>query len=1100
MMDSTIKTENELYIVGVGTSAGGIDALTKMLNSFNENTQNIAVIIAQHLSPAYKSELASILSRQCRWPVVTVEKAMQVEPQKIYVTPENKRVTYTNKTLQLDELGEKYTYSPSIDDLFASIAENEKSLSIGVVLSGTAQDGSKGIKTIKEYGGFTIAQTPESAQYNDMPLAAIQTGMVDLVRHPSEIFDEISSYIKNHKVIKDIVPTKKGIEIIFELLSKRSGVDFSEYKQSTILRRVDKRIEALRLRDLNEYYHVIKQNPSELDRLFETILIGVTEFFRDREAFSALREKVKSILNEKSDTDSIRVWSVGCATGQEAYSIAILFHEMLGNDIQNFQLQIFASDIDERSLKIARKGVFSATEVESLTPEILSKYFDQVNHEYEVKKTIKQHILFSRHDITNDPPFVKLDLLVCRNLLIYFNNNLQREALRTFNYALKPNGILFLGKSESVSVANDLFSNIEGTKIFRKLQSNTPLNLRFSRYKVKPEEDDIHAVQTKNMSLEDVAKETLYYSSENPFVIISQTGEIKESQGSLRKYMELSQGTMNANIFKMANKELVMEIRTLLAQVKKSSRVHTGTVIQFELYEQENYVRLKILPLIYPSGGSQHYILLFENIDPERSGYLKYVKEFTKKDIENIRIRELEYELESVRDHLQTFTEELESSNEEMQSVNEELQSANEELKSSNEEMETSNEELQSSNEELHTANTELRFVNNQLIEKEAALKESEDKFRIMADNIPTLCWMANEDGWIYWYNLRWYEYTGATPEQMEGWGWQAVHHPKFLPEVMERWQSSIAKGESFEMTFPLKKHDGTFHPFLTRITPLKDAEGKVLQWFGTNTDITEQKNQEQTLDKLVKERTDELAYKNIQLNKSNSDLQQFAHVASHDLTEPVRKIKTFSIMLKDELQDNFPGRSKEFLDKINTSTQRMYYMIGGILDYAKLDSFAVLNDKVDLNEVLKNILADLDLLISESGASIQVDELQTIEGSQLLLYQLFNNLIKNALKFSKKGVAPMIEIKEESIMVSNKEFVKIEIVDNGIGFEQKYASAIFDTFIRLHSQHQYQGTGLGLSICRKIVERHGGVINATSNDGEGATFTIMIPKKQIQL
>ncbi len=1092
-----MKNERELYVIGVGTSAGGLDALTKMVKSFNNATQNFAVIVAQHLSPNYKSELATILSRHCKWPVVTIEQSMQVEPGKIYVTPENKRITYSDKSLQLDVFGDNHTYSPSIDDLFASIAENEKSQAIGVVLSGSAKDGSIGIKTIKEYGGFTIAQSPESSIFSDMPLAAIETGMVDVVTHPSQIFDEISYYVENHSIIKDLEPVEKGIDLIFKLLSRRTGVDFSQYKQSTILRRVDKRTETLRLPDLKSYHQYIKKNPFEIDRLFETVLIGVTEFFRDKDAFAALTEEFTHILNQKSDNDSLRVWSVGCSTGQEAYSIAIVIQELFEDYDSNFQLQIFASDIDERALNFARKGVFNSEEVASFRPEILEKYFDKVEDGYEVKKTIKQHILFSRHDITNDPPFVKQDLIVCRNLLIYFNNHLQKEALHVFNYALNPNGLLFLGKSDSIGVAKELFEKIEGTKIFRNIKSNRPLRMHFSPRKSKLEKKDTKAVQNRNLSLVEVAMDKLYHSPLNPFVIINEHGLIKESQGSLRKYIELSPGSMDANIYKMVNKELVMEIRTLLARCRKTGNSHSGTVVQFMLYERLNYVRLNIMPLSYPLGDSPNYILSFEGIDPESTGYLKYAKELSKKDFENIRIRELENELESLRNHVETFSEELELNNQEVQSMNEELQSANEELKSSIEEMETSNEELQSSNEELHTANTELRSLNNEIIEKEAALRKSEEQFRLMANNIPTLCWMAAADGYIYWYNSQWYEYTGTTPEQMEGWGWHSVHDPKILPEVSERWQASIAKGERFEMTFPLKKHDGTFHPFLTRITPLKDEGGKVMQWFGTNTDITEQKNQEELLDKLVRKRTEELANTNLQLNRSNNDLQQFAHVASHDLTEPVRKIKIFAERLKTELSDNFPGRSKEFLDKINVSTDRMYYMIEGILDYSKLDSFTVLDDKVDLNNVLKSVISDLDLLIEERSARVNVDDFQIIEGSELLLNQLFTNLIKNALKFYKEGVPALIEIREGTLAKSDKEFITIDVKDNGIGFEQEYATTIFETFTRLHSKHEYQGTGLGLSICRKIVERHGGTIKAASRKGEGAIFTITLPIKQ---
>ncbi len=367
--------------------------------------------------------------------------------------------------------------------------------------------------------------------------------------------------------------------------------------------------------------------------------------------------------------------------------------------------------------------------------------------------------------------------------------------------------------------------------------------------------------------------------------------------------------------------------------------------------------------------------------------------------------------------------------------------------------------------------------------EAETALKKSEEDFRTLANNIQNLAWMADADGWVYWYNQRWYEFTGTTLEKMKGWGWDQVHHPQHKDRVIDFVKSAWKKDEPWELTFPLRRHDGVYRWFLTRAIPIKDDEGKVYRWIGTNTDIDEQKTAEEKLENLVMERTKEL-------QRSNEDLQQFAHVASHDLKEPVRKVGTFISLLQQELDGQLPPRATQYAKKIENAALRMSAMIDGVLSYSSLGASKQKVESVDLNEVIAHIKSDLELVITQKSATIQNERLSIVEGMPVLIQQLFYNLLYNALKFSREGVAPVINITSKK----EGERVQITVKDNGIGFGPTDAEAIFKPFSRLHGQQQYEGTGLGLALCKKIVERHHGTIVAEGEEGTGATFIITLP------
>ncbi|MBL3658360.1 CheR family methyltransferase [Fulvivirga sediminis] len=742
----TKVNKKELFIVGIGASAGGIDALSNFLGHLpiEEGVKEFCILVIQHLNPDYPSELTGVLSKKSHWEVVKVENGTVPRAGKVYVTPHNCDVFVEKGQICLDLLKSPRRVAPSIDKCFFSMAKEYGDRSIGVVLSGFGDDGTKGAKAIRDARGTIIVQHPQTAQQPDMPQAVISTNEYDSIVAPADMYDEILLSMTNQRLAAEHLDYSDKLENIFALLEERTGTDFTKYKSTTIMRRLDKRVESLEMDNLAKYYDYLKETPDELEELFQTVLIGVTDFFRDEESFESLHAELKNQLVKVPINEAFRIWSVGCATGEEPYTIAILLHEILGEAIQKRKVQIFASDLDEKALAKARKGVYDASSLENMPAEIKEKYFEKTEKGYEVKKILKQMVLFSKHDITIDPPFVKLNCIVCRNLLIYFNNDLQKETLKIFHYSLKNDGLLFLGKSESVSVMQELFDKQDVKhKIFRRAVGNPLYPLLFSKFrgdirgKKRPKDKP-----SNHLSLMNVAKETLFEYYENPLVIINEHAEIKQIRGSVRLYLEVSEGSMSANLLKMVNKEMVLELNALLTKVKKSKVTEASSIIKFHLFDQIHYVRIKILPLAGQNAPG-YFMVIFEKINLQ--GIYKYMdRDVSPEDYNINKIDELEHELASAREHLQTLTEELESSNEELQSLNEELQSANEELKSSNEELETSNEELQSANEELSAANSELRISNDNLLDKERQLIHIKDElehnqilYRAVTDNLP---------------------------------------------------------------------------------------------------------------------------------------------------------------------------------------------------------------------------------------------------------------------------------------------------------------------------------------------------------------------------
>lgn len=733
--------QDELIIIGVGASAGGLEALQEFISKLPDDLSNFCIVIAQHLSPTYKSMLVPLISRETPLRVIEVHSGLKPETRNIYITPPDSEITLYKGKFLLSKPTAQIGPKPSVDVLFHSIANEKGAKSVGIILSGTGSDGSNGIRSIKSAGGLTIAQEPNTAKYDGMPLAALESGAVDLVLSPDKIGEELREFLSSGVVptqsTASIIESQGNLDKIFQLLSSRTGTDFSNYKPSTICRRLEKRLTSLNFESLDDYLKFIESNPKEIDSLFNMILIGVTTFFRDTEAFEQLEKVLANIIASKPPGASIRIWITGCATGEEPYSIAILLSKLLREKINDYSIHIFATDIDENAIAHARKGLYHESALEKVPKDIVERYFLKKGNEYELLKSIRQLVLFSKHDVTSNPPFLKLDLISCRNLMIYFGTNLQRHIIPVFHYALNPEGFLFLGKSETVGLFSDLFTAVDGKyKIFQRKRGASLNSIKFSAFKPQKLLQPQVAIRKskQDFSVSDMMKETLFATFEHPYVIVNDTMEIQEISGDIRLYLSLSPGVMNASILKMANNDIQVELRSVLSKAIRERIAVKSTIRKIQYFSNDYFVRINVRPLLFSNVNTDLFAVIFEKIDAEELKLYPRL-EADNLDSENPKMIELEHELSATREHLQTFIEELETANEELQSLNEELQSANEELQSSNEELETSNEELQSTNEEIQVAYAEIRSVNEALERNQILLSQAQSNVNALLNN-----------------------------------------------------------------------------------------------------------------------------------------------------------------------------------------------------------------------------------------------------------------------------------------------------------------------------------------------------------------------------
>ncbi len=720
------KSPNTFPVVGIGASAGGLNAFKKLLKAIPEDS-GIAYVLVQHLDPKHESLLPELLQKVTKIPVLEITDDIKVQPDHIYVIPSNKMIVATDGILMLAPRPTKSTTERNlpIDLFFTSLAEVHQSHAIGVVLSGTATDGTLGLKAIKDQGGITFAQDEASAEYDGMPHSAAQAGVVDFILPPEKIPQKLLEII-NKTALSDeeLQNLPKQDEDVFKqilsLLRIRKGVDFTYYKQTTIRRRILRRMVVNKNEEPTEYLQLLRGNNKEQDLLYQDLLIPVTSFFRDKKVFENLCNHVfPAIVKNKVPGEITRIWVAGCSTGQEVYSFAICFKEFI--DDNHERIQIFGTDLSEPAITKARTGIYEKNEVDAVSPERLKEYFTKNNGGYQVNKSIRDMCVFAHHNFLKDPPFGKMDCISCRNVLIYMEPYLQKKALTTFHYALNPKGFLLLGKSETTGGVPDLFA-AEGRG--DKLYTRKDVPGRFMQVTSQRSEQILSRTtehlksETIRTDFQKTADDILLTKYTPAGVVVNETMDIVHFRGNTANYLEQAPGKPSHNLLMMAKHGLGFELRNILHKAKTDKAPVVKENIPLSVNGNLRNISIEAVPL--PNTLEPYYLILFHDSnlndsDGSAISNRKKVSAKTKKDEKDIQIQLLEQELAQAREDMRSITEDQEASNEELQSANEELLSGSEELQSLNEELETSKEELQSTNEELTVLNHELIGLNEQI-------------------------------------------------------------------------------------------------------------------------------------------------------------------------------------------------------------------------------------------------------------------------------------------------------------------------------------------------------------------------------------------------
>jgi two-component system, chemotaxis family, CheB/CheR fusion protein len=1500
---SETKDPQEHYIVAIGASAGGLEAIHEFFDNMPADG-NFSFVIIQHLSADYKSLLVELVSKHTNMKVHEAMHDSVLEPNCVYVIPNDKLLKVKNGRLQLSQKNFEKSPNTAIDTFLRSLADDQGSKAIAVILSGTGTDGTRGIEAIQQNGGMILVQEPSSAKFDGMPNSAIAAGYADFILSPDMMPEEIINYAKE-KPTRQVLngrPDEAALPEVLSLIHKHCGFDFHNYKTPTIIRRIMRRMNQIGKKQFQEYIDILREDPEECKILGKEFLIGVTKFFRDSAAFEIFEKDIlPDVVRNKQDNEILKVWVTACSTGQEAYSIAIMINEQLRRVGRMPEVKIFATDIDIDAVEFAARGIYPEAAVSDVDPVLIQRYFEKQGPNYCISPAIRKQIVFARHNIIKDPPFIKNDIVTCRNMLIYMNNVLQRKVLSTLQYSLNTGGYLFLGPSETpVTIAGTLTEINSKWKLYRKIS-----NEKF----FQPNYDTTHSLKTstENRSFREQAtareladdfKATLTEEFKYAAVYIDRNYEIKEAVGDFRHYLSLPDKIMNLNVLKMVGQEVSIALNTALRRVAKDGKKVTLNHIKIRQGDKDKMVNIYVKPAASNEG---YFLIVFGETNETAAMKIPSSDVILPNDVQSVPyISELEEELKETRLNLKMAVESLETTNEELQSSNEELLSANEELQSSNE-------ELQSLNEELHTLNTEhqlrikelvelnddlnnyfgsteigqvfvdgnltirkfnpaavalinliesdigrpikhishnirdenlvedirsviktgkitekeirlhdskialmrilpyvrqdrqvdgvvitfydvtpikelnsivggvfnaslsaimafravrddrnkivdltwlaanhatdkllqrpahdylhksvkqefpnllsenmfqkcvdvidrgeifhtetrlldggeekwfelvackmmdgivltfsninekkineeklrknyhelmqakekLKILNAGLEEKvrtrTSELATSEERFRLIAnaandivwdwdlhtdlvwwsenyfslfgytasdpdvktsmfwfnkihpddremvkalvaeaidkhttwsaqfrigkadgseaiiackgsvisdeknlayrmvgamtdislseqaeqklqeknnelgqlyqefkfvtDFMPQLVWATQPDGYYDFFNRQWYDYTGLSYDDTKDKGWSLVLHPDDFDRAWKIWSHSLNTGEPYEIEYRFRRYDGVYRWFLGRALPLRDDKGNIVKWFGTCTDIHDQKLMNDLLEQKVEERTREIVDANKELEIMNTELLQFASVASHDLKEPLRKIHIFGNIIKDRyLNENHDGAA-DYMNRIINSSSRMTKLINDLLSYSRLSATHFF-ETVDLNQVVHEVISDLELLIIEKKAKVETGNLPMMEAVPGQMRQVFQNIINNSLKFTHPDKTPHITVSAEivnansfdALALKEGKHVRIQITDNGIGFDEQYAGKIFTIFQRLHSREKYEGTGIGLAITKKIIDRHGGIIRAKSRENSGTTFVIVLPLNQ---
>jgi two-component system CheB/CheR fusion protein len=733
--DVSKSTAASFPIVGIGASAGGLEAFEQFFHHIPTDS-GLAFVLVPHLDPCHASLLTEILQRATAMPVIEALDQIPVEPNHVYIIPPNRDMEIFHGELQLSIPTIARGLRLPIDSFLRSLSEDQQENAVGIILSGTGSDGTQGARAIVGAGGIVLVQEPMTAKYDGMPNSVIHAGYATRILPVDKMWATLQAGI-HYVALQSDTPTAPqtvtGIKHVLIQLRTITGHDFSLYKQSTISRRIERRMLQHNISNIDVYARYLKENPAEVQVLFKEMLINVTRFFRDTDAFTVLQNDIlPSLCQHKTDDSIFRVWVAGCSTGEEAYSIAILLRELMEETRQEFRVQIYATDLDDEVIAIARTGVYPLNIAQDITPERLRRFFIKEDKGYRIKKDIREMVVFAIQNVIKDPPFTKLDLLSCRNLMIYLGSELQNRLLPTFHYALNPDGILFLSPSESIGNHTELFSVVNRKwKFYRATHSLVSTHLLITRPSILEELHQTKAVakiikSTKEITVTEWASKLLAEFFVPASVITDFKGNIIYVHGDTGKYLRPALGEATLNIIEMAREGLSLELRAAIYAAAISGVLTLNREIQVKTNGGFSTVSLSVRPLPDSKNIDKQLLVSFQDVVQAKTRRKRVAK-----TVEFVRIEELEHDLRYLKESYQVSLEEQQAFNEELKSTNEELQSTNEEMQSSNEELETSKEELQSVNEELITVNSELQAKIEQLANIQNDMKNLLDNVNI---------------------------------------------------------------------------------------------------------------------------------------------------------------------------------------------------------------------------------------------------------------------------------------------------------------------------------------------------------------------------------
>jgi two-component system CheB/CheR fusion protein len=1124
-----INKSNPFPVVAIGSSAGGLEAASILFKNLPANT-GMAFIYVQHLSPDHKSLLTPILSKITGMKVQEIDNMEHMLPNNVYVIPNNRGIKVTNGHIKLIPRSKGGT-AISIDVLFSSLALTHKENVVGVILSGNGKDGTEGLEAIKKAGGITFAQD-SSAQAPSMPNSAIASGSVDFVLSPKVIAGELTKLGKtgliNHRLKHIFNPVKNSEETIkdndpalraiLNTLHKEIDVDFSLYKMATVKRRIRHRMMQCKMGTIKEYARLVSGKKKEVELLYKDLLINITNFFRDEDTFNYLKSTfLPELLKSKQKGHALRIWIPACSTGEEAYAIAILISELQANKVNKVPVQIFATDLSDQAISDARMGEYTEDNLKPVGKKRIERYFTKSGKQYRVVKEIRDVCVFATHNLLRDPPFSRIDFISCRNLLIYFDSDAQKKALATMNFALNDGGFLLLGKSETVGIASPLFSTMSNKyKIYQRKNNHEvrripELTQRFME-KNTPEKISRHLSERSPpvvfSDLDQAIDSTMLSIYMPPSVVINKNMEIMKFRGDTSLYLSHQSGQASLNILKMTRPEFVFELRNAIQEVIKTNTpvVKNGIELNPNISKSVlQVVTLEVRPLAIE--GEALYLVVFRLQEADELVDGRSNKENSRAT--NIRINKQIEELHKAGAEMITVIEAQDKAYEELQAANEAIISASEEFQTLNEELETSKEEIEATNEELLTTNQELQMRNEQLAESynfSEAVAETMHEPMIILDKHLRI--KSANKAFYQTFHVMERGTKGMLLYELGNHQWDILSLRRLLENINQK--NTHFYEHEVTHTFP-EIGKKTMLLNARRIVQKTQNDQLILLTFTDTTElIKKRKSDNKGLEDIIKRRTKALdkSYKtviekNTYLEKINKELETFTFISSHDLQEPLRKIRMFtSIILEDESK-HLSAEGKENLERIQTTGNRMQQLIDDLLLYAAVKDGEKILKRISLNEIVAEVIDEFKEALIQNHGTIESEGICSANIIGFQFRQLIHNLISNAIKFAHPKRFPRITIKSQTTsgkllnydnLLPEVNYCHICFSDNGIGFDPQYKDRIFEVFQRLHGQETYKGTGIGLAICKRIVENHKGIIVATGKPDKGAQFDIYIP------